>query len=108
MRGEVCGIMSLEGVPVKLELGQFSTADRLLLRSSEKIALRRPWLHFLEGSHADFQCLREVKAIESSVSVRTMPLQNVPETWSMPWKERSIVEERMRFVLRLKKGANSA
>src|SRR6266853_606508 len=31
------------------------------------------------------------------MSVRIITLQNVPEV-SMPWKERSIVEERMRFV----------
>ena len=36
--------------------------------------------------------------------VRICTLQNVPETWFTPWKERSIVEERLRFVLRLKDG----
>jgi len=46
-------------------------------------------------------------------------LQNVPETWFtlswltnqggvMPWKERTIMEERMRFVLRLKDGESMA
>ena len=52
--------------------------------------------------------LRRVIATNCGVSVRIITLQNVPETWSMPWEERSIVEERMRFVLRLKDGESMA